>query len=508
MEFNIKITSIEKQRDNSSIVIAIFESRQLSPTAEHLDKISNGYLSSLLRHDALEGKIGQSLLLYNVPNVLSKRILLIGCGKQNEMDLQKYRKIMHTIITKLNDSGSMEAVLFLIEPNLSEEKVYWSIRQLIESAHETLYSFNQFKQRSSTTQPILRKITFNVSGQNQWTASIEAIQHSLAIAKGIKIAKDLGNMPPNICNSSYLTLLANQLATTYNNYITTHIINEKEMDSLSMNAYLAVGSGSKNESLMSIIKYKGHLDTNARPIVLVGKGVTFDSGGVSLKPGKNMHHMKYDMCGAAAVYAIMNIIADLKLPLNVIGVLASCENMPGSRAYRPGDILTTMSGQTVEVLNTDAEGRLILCEALTYINRFNPEIVIDIATLTGACVIALGNHMSGLLSNYDPLVNELITASKQANDHVWHLPISKTYQKQIDSKFADIANIGEGEAGAITAACFLARFTKKYHWAHLDIAGTAWDSKNNTGATGRPVALLSQFLLNRSHLKIKSLTKI
>ncbi|MDU0908973.1 MAG: leucyl aminopeptidase, partial [Klebsiella pneumoniae] len=257
---------------------------------------------------------------------------------------------------------------------------------------------------------------------------------------------------------------------------------EQQMRELGMNAYLAVGNGSQNESLMSVIEYKGNPAEDARPIVLVGKGLTFDSGGISIKPAEGMDEMKYDMCGAAAVYGVMRMVAELQLPLNVIGVLAGCENMPGGRAYRPGDVLTTMSGQTVEVLNTDAEGRLVLCDVLTYVERFEPEAVIDVATLTGACVIALGHHITGLL----------------AGDRAWRLPLADELQDQLESNFADMANIGGRPGGAITAGCFLSRFTRKYNWAHLDIAGTAWRSGKAKGATGRPVALLSQFLLNRA----------
>ncbi|EIR14267.1 cytosol aminopeptidase family, catalytic domain protein [Yersinia pestis PY-08] len=251
---------------------------------------------------------------------------------------------------------------------------------------------------------------------------------------------------------------------------------------------------------MSVIEYKGNPNKDAKPIVLVGKGLTFDSGGISIKPAEGMDEMKYDMCGAATVYGVMRVVAELQLPLNVVGVLAGCENMPGGRAYRPGDILTTMSGQTVEVLNTDAEGRLVLCDALTYVERFEPELVIDIATLTGACVVALGNHLTGLMSNHNPLAHELIGASEQAGDRAWRLPLGEEYYEQLDSNFADMANIGGRAGGAITAGCFLSRFTRKYSWAHLDIAGTAWRSGKNKGATGRPVALLSQFLLNRAGL--------
>ncbi|WP_025474544.1 leucyl aminopeptidase, partial [Yersinia pestis] len=336
--------------------------------------------------------------------------------------------------------------------------------------------------------------------RRELTSGERAIQHGLAIASGIKAAKDLGNMPPNICNAAYLASQARQLADAFSTNTVTRVIGEQQMKELGMHAYLAVGHGSQNESLMSVIEYKGNPNKDAKPIVLVGKGLTFDSGGISIKPAEGMDEMKYDMCGAATVYGVMRVVAELQLPLNVVGVLAGCENMPGGRAYRPGDILTTMSGQTVEVLNTDAEGRLVLCDALTYVERFEPELVIDIATLTGACVVALGNHLTGLMSNHNPLAHELIGASEQAGDRAWRLPLGEEYYEQLDSNFADMANIGGRAGGAITAGCFLSRFTRKYSWAHLDIAGTAWRSGKNKGATGRPVALLSQFLLNRAGL--------
>ncbi|HCN7127540.1 TPA: leucyl aminopeptidase, partial [Escherichia coli] len=325
-----------------------------------------------------------------------------------------------------------------------------------------------------------------------------AIQHGLAIAAGIKAAKDLGNMPPNICNAAYLASQARQLADSYSKNVITRVIGEQQMKELGMHSYLAVGQGSQNESLMSVIEYKGNASEDARPIVLVGKGLTFDSGGISIKPSEGMDEMKYDMCGAATVYGVMRMVAELQLPINVIGVLAGCENMPGGRAYRPGDVLTTMSGQTVEVLNTDAEGRLVLCDVLTYVERFEPEAVIDVATLTGACVIALGHHITGLMANHNPLAHELIAASEQSGDRAWRLPLGDEYQEQLESNFADMANIGGRPGGAITAGCFLSRFTRKYNWAHLDIAGTAWRSGKAKGATGRPVALLAQFLLNRA----------
>ncbi len=481
MEFSVKSGSPEKQR-SACIVVGVFEPRRLSPIAEQLDKISDGYISALLRRGELEGKPGQTLLLHHVPNILSERILLIGCGKERELDERQYKQVIQKTINTLNDTGSMEAVCFLTELHVKGRNNYWKVRQAVETAKETLYSFDQLKTNKSEPRRPLRKMVFNVPTRRELTSGERAIQHGLAIAAGIKAAKDLGNMPPNICNAAYL---ASQRASWPTPIAKTSspVIGEQQMRELGMNAYLAVGNGSQNESLMSVIEYKGNPAEDARPIVLVGKGLTFDSGGISIKPAEGMDEMKYDMCGAAAVYGVMRMVAELQLPLNVIGVLAGCENMPGGRAYRPGDVLTTMSGQTVEVLNTDAEGRLVLCDVLTYVERFEPEAVIDVATLTGACVIALGHHITGLMSNHNPLAHELIGASELAGDRAWRLPLADEFQDQLESNFADMANIGGRPGGAITAGCFLSRFTRKYNWAHLDIAGTAWRSGKAKGAT-------------------------
>ncbi|MCP1065991.1 leucyl aminopeptidase [Serratia symbiotica] len=497
MEFSVKSGSPEKQR-SACIIVGIFEPRRLSPIAEQLDKISDGYISALLRRGELEGKVGQTLLLYHVPNILSERILLIGCGKERELDERPYKQVIQKTINTLNDTGSMETVCFLTELHVKGRNTYWNVRQAVETAKETLYTFDQLKSNKVELRRPLRKMVFNVPTRRELASGERAIQHGLAVASGIKAAKDLGNMPPNICNAGYLASKARQLADAFSTYITTRIIGEQQMKELGMHAYLAVGAGSQNESLMSVIEYRGNPILDAKPIVLVGKGLTFDSGGISIKPAENMDEMKYDMCGAATVYGVLHVVAELNLPLNVVGVLAGCENMPGARAYRPGDVLTTMSGQTIEVLNTDAEGRLVLCDTLTYVERFDPELVIDIATLTGACVIALGHHITGLMSNHNLLAHELLGAAEQAGDRAWRLPMLDEYYEQLDSIFADMANIGGRPGGAITAACFLSRFTRKYSWAHLDIAGTAWRSGKAKGATGRPVALLSQFLLNRA----------
>ncbi|VEI46582.1 leucyl aminopeptidase [Actinobacillus equuli] len=285
------------------------------------------------------------------------------------------------------------------------------------------------------------------------------MDHGKAVSTGVACAKNVANCPPNVCNPAYLAELAKGLANEYEN-IQTRILDEAEMGSLSMNAYLAVSRGSQNPAYLSVIEYRNHPNPDAKPIVLVGKGLTFDSGGISIKPSDSMDEMKYDMGGAASVYGTMKALAEMKLPLNVIGVLAGCENMPDGNAYRPGDILTTMNGLTVEVLNTDAEGRLVLCDTLTYVERFEPELVIDVATLTGACMIALGAHNSGLMSTSNVLANDLLNAAEQADDKAWRLPLGEEYQEQLKSNFADLANIGGRLGGAITAGQFLSNFTK------------------------------------------------
>ena len=494
MEFSVKSGSPEKQR-SACIVVGVFEPRRLSSVAEQLDRISDGYLSALLRRGDLEGKPGQMLLLHQVPGVLSERVLLVGCGKERELDERQFKQIMQKTISTLNETGSMEAVCFLTELHVKGRDTYWKVRQAIETTQAGLYNFDQFKTNKAELRRPLRKLVFNVPTRRELPTGERAIVHGLAVAKGVKVCRDVGNMPPNVCTPAYLASQARRLGDACPN-ITTKVIGEQQMAELGMNSYLAVARGSENEAMMSIMEYKGHPD--AKPIVLIGKGLTFDSGGISIKPADGMDEMKYDMGGAASVLGTMHALADLQLPINVIGVLAGAENMPDGKAYRPGDILTSMSGQTIEVLNTDAEGRLVLCDALTYVDRFEPECVIDIATLTGACIVALGHHTTGLLANHNPLAHELLGAAELSGDKTWRLPLWDEYQEQLESPFADMANIGGRPAGAITAAAFLSRFTKKYNWAHLDIAGTAWKSGKDKGATGRPVPLLTQFLLSRA----------
>ena len=355
------------------------------------------------------------------------------------------------------------------------------------------YRYDQYKSKKAET--ILEHIDLIATKSTLDDAQIALIA---AVEQGQSTARDLGNCPPNICFPEYLAEQALQLAQEFPELVKVTVLDEQQLADLGMNAFLAVSKGSERPGRVITIEYLAK--TEDAPVVLVGKGVTFDTGGISLKPGLGMDEMKYDMCGAASVLGTMRALCEAKLPIHVIGAIAAAENMPSGHATRPGDIVTTMSGQTVEILNTDAEGRLVLCDTLTYIKRFNPALVIDIATLTGACVVALGSVLSGLFSPDDELAQEIETAGQQSFDRVWRMPVIDDYQEQLDSPFADIGNIGGPKAGAVTAACFLQRFTRDYRWAHLDVAGTAWNSGAAKGATGRPVPLLVQFLANRAKL--------
>lgn len=496
MEFNVKSGTPEKQR-SACIVLGVYESRRLTPQAEQVDRASNGYLSQILRSGDMEGKLGQTLFLYQVPNILTERILLIGCGKEREFSENEYQQVITTAIQTLHTTGSLEAVNFLSNLHVKGHNTYWNIRQAVEITSNSLYRFDQFKSQVEAPRRPLKKLTFALASRKELAIGEEALQHALAISQAQRIAKNLVNMPGNIATPSYLAQQALGLAEATDN-IECKIIGEKEMHSLGMHAYLAVSQGSEQEAQLAMLSYQGAPDRELAPIVLIGKGVTFDSGGLSLKSASGMAHMKYDMGGAASVYAVMHALSQLQLPLNVIGLIAGVENMPSASAYRPSDVITSMSGLSIEIINTDAEGRLILCDTLTYAQTFNPELMIDVATLTGSCIEALGHHMSALLSNNNGLAHELVRAGEEARDPAWQLPLNSDYQAQIESEIADIKNVGCDGAGAITAGCFLSRFTNKYPWAHIDIAGSAWKSaKPHLGATGRPCALLIQYLLNK-----------
>ncbi len=495
MDFSVKSGNPHKQR-TACVVVGVFESRRLSPAAEDVDKASNGYLANIVRRGDMEGKLGQTLLLHSVTGTLCDRVLMVGCGKEREFGPKQYRQAVSAACNTLNQTGAMEAVSYLTDLHVKGHELHWKIRQAVEVTESNLYRFDQLKSKRDTERRPLRKLIFSVPSRRELTEGERAIAEGQAICAGMTLSKDLGNLPGNLCTPSYLANQAKELAKGQKQ-LKVSVLEEADMKKLQMGALLSVTRGSRQPPKLISLEYNG-AGNDSKPVVLVGKGITFDSGGISLKPGAAMDEMKYDMCGAATVLGVLKAVMELKLPMNVVGVIPTCENLPDGDASKPGDIVTSMSGQTIEILNTDAEGRLILCDALTYAKKFNPNVVIDIATLTGACIIALGNQASGLLSNHSPLAHDLLNAGREANDRAWELPLWDEYQEQLKSNFADMANIGGKGAGTITAACFLARFTKKYHWAHLDIAGTAWNSGDKKGATGRPVPLLVQYLLDQA----------
>ncbi|SEP30758.1 leucyl aminopeptidase [Nitrosovibrio sp. Nv6] len=506
MKFSIKSGNPEKQR-SACIVVGVFEPRKLTKAAEAIDRIADGYIKGILRSGDMEGKAGSALVLHGVPNTLCERVLLVGLGKEQEFSDKTYRDAVRTTFKTLHETGATDATLFLTEVDVKNRDTAWKVSQTAIVAMESAYRFDRLKSKVEDNKPHLRKVTLatmNMSPGAELTASEEALQQGLAIADGMNLAKDLGNLAPNICTPTYLAEQASDIARTHK--LKATILEQKDMEKLGMGALLAVARGSRQPAKLIVLEYWGQAkgekkEKKGKPVVLVGKGVTFDTGGISLKPAAEMDEMKYDMCGAASVLGTITAVVKMGLPINLIGIIPTTENMPGGNATKPGDVVTSMSGQTIEILNTDAEGRLILCDALAYAERYEPETVIDIATLTGACVIALGHVASGLLSPDEELAEELLDASTRAADRAWRLPLWDEYQEQLKSNFADMGNIGGRAAGTITAACFLSRFTKKYRWAHLDVAGTAWKSGKEKGATGRPVPLLTQFLIGRARKK-------
>jgi leucyl aminopeptidase len=494
MEISIKSGSPEKQR-GACVVVGIFDHRKLSVAAELIDKAANGYLADILRRGDMDGKQGGSLLLHNVPGVPCERVLLVGLGKEREFRDKAYLDAVRCTIKSLTDTGATEASLYLTEIPVKKRDLAWNVEQAVLVANELLYRFDQMKSKSEGKKQNLRKLTLGVQRRGDLAPAEAAAARGQAIAAGVKLAKDLGNLPGNVCTPTYLADQAKAMAKEFG--LGIEVMEQAEIEKLGMGSFLSVAKGSDEPPRFIVLNHKGG-DKKQKPVVLVGKGITFDSGGISLKPGADMDEMKYDMCGAASVLGALRAAAELKLPLNITGLIATCENMPSGRANKPGDVVTSMSGQTIEILNTDAEGRLILCDALTYAEKLDPACVVDIATLTGACVIALGHVATGLLANNDGLARELLHAGESAADRCWQLPLWDDYQELLKSNFADMANIGGRAGGTITAACFLSKFADKYDWAHLDIAGTAWKSGKEKGGTGRPVGLLVHFLAKRA----------
>lgn len=497
MDFNIKTGQPEKLRCDC-LVLPVFETAKLPENTAKINKISNDSINNVIKMGDITGKFGQTLLLRNLSGITSDRVLLVGCGKENEFSDSKYREIMSKAITVLNSTGTKEAAYFLSDINVPNRDTVWKVQQAIVATMSAMYKFTEFKSAPIKAKDLreVKKITFMINNKRDQERAEAAINVGVAISTAMNLTKDLANTPANICTPAYLAKSAVQLSKTYKS-VSTAVLERKDMQTLKMGALLSVAQGSINPPKLITLEYRG-ANKNQQPIVLVGKGITFDTGGNSLKPGPNMIGMKFDMCGAAAVLGLVQFAAELHLPINIVGVIAAAENMPGPTATRPDDIVTTMAGITVEILNTDAEGRLVLSDALTYCERFKPEVVIDMATLTGACVAALSSYHAGLFANDQTLANDLLTAGLKSGDKCWQMPMTDEYQKLIDSNIADIMNIGGPEAGSITAACFLSRFTHKYKWAHLDIAGTACKfTGKDRGATGQPIPLIAEYLLSK-----------
>jgi leucyl aminopeptidase len=497
MEYQLKTGDLSKLR-SPCLILGIFDKRGLSVPAQAIDSASSGFLSGVMKRGDMEGKQGQTLMLYDIPGISAERVLLVGMGAEKEFSLPGLAKSLAPAIGVLNEAHPIDATFALPVLETGEADLYDLLRQSVICAEERVYRFTQCKSAPEKQARPLKRLGLFIGDQSKSRRLEQAITHGRAIATGVTLARDLANLPGNICTPNHLAEQAKKLAGK-SDKLRVKVLQEKQMQNLGMGALLSVSRGSRQPAKLIVMEYTGG-KPKSKPVVLVGKGLTFDAGGISLKPAAAMDEMKYDMCGGASVIGTMAACIEMGLPINLVGIVPASENLPDGDANKPGDIVTSMSGQTIEILNTDAEGRLILCDSLTYAERYKPVAVIDIATLTGACVIALGAHASGLLGNDDALTDEILAAGKKSGDRAWQLPLWEDYQGQLDSNFADMANIGGKGAGTITAACFLARFTKKYKWAHLDIAGTAWKSGAENGATGRPVPLLTQFLLKRCGL--------
>ena len=491
MEFSTNAAAPEKCKSDC-VVVGVFEGRRLTSAAQALDRAAKGRLAAILKRGDLEGRLGSTLLLHDVPGTAAARVLLVGLGKEAEFGAKAYRDAVRAAVKALSEGGAANATLYLADAPVKEHDRDWALMHAAVVAAEATYRFDQLKSKKDNGKS-LKQIALGVA--NARADGAAAIARGAALAEGMTLARDLGNLPSNICTPSYLAKRAQALARRHD--LRCEVLDEKAMEKLGMGALLAVTRGTREPARLIVLHYAGG-PRKQKPVALVGKGITFDTGGISLKPSAEMDEMKYDMSGAGSVLGTLEALARMRLPVNVVGVIPTCENMPGGNAIKPGDIVTSMSGQTIEILNTDAEGRLILCDALTYAERFEPACVVDVATLTGACVIALGSHASGLFANDDELAAELLRAGTDSGDRAWQLPLWDDYQSQLKSNFADMSNLGGRPAGAITGACFLARFAKAYKWAHLDIAGTASVSGDAKGATGRPVPLLSEFLMRRA----------
>ena len=497
MQFSIRTQSPEKCK-TGCLVLGVHADGVLARAAQAADKAAGGELRRALAQGDLAGKAGATLLLRRVPGLAAERVLLVSMGARAEYGVTAFRETVRGIGLALKGLGAKDAALFVGDLAVATRGQPWAVRPAALILREAFYVFDQLKTQKKPAAPALAAVMVAVMGVPVTLQAQAALKEAVATADGADLARTLGNLPPNLCTPSYLADEARKIAKQFK--LGLEVLERRDMEKLGMGALLAVTAGSRQPPKLIVLRYAGAAKSK-KPLVLVGKGITFDTGGISLKPGAEMDEMKFDMSGAGSVLGALRALAGMRAPVNVIGVVPTCENMPDGAATRPGDIVTTMSGQTVEILNTDAEGRLILCDALTYAERFAPEAVVDIATLTGACVIALGHVATGLFANDQKLADDIVAAGDDAWDRVWQLPLWDDYQEQLRSNFADMANIGGRPAGSITAACYLARFTRKLKWAHLDIAGTAWRSGRDKGSTGRPVPLLVRLALRRAGRK-------
>jgi leucyl aminopeptidase len=499
MKFSIKALSPERVKTGCLVLGVLRDAKHpggvLSDAARVADRAARGALRAVLARGDLSARPGSTLLLRDVHGIAAERVLLVGMGEPAELNENAYRDALRGAAHALKELGAKDAVLFLADVKVGRRPVQWNIRQLVLGLRDAFYRFDELKTQKKPTAPALASVTVALSGASGMLRAAQALDEAVATADGVALARTLGNLPANICTPTYLADEAKKLARRHK--LGIEVLERRDMEKLGMGALVSVTKGSRQPPKLIVLRYSGGRK-GAAPTVLVGKGITFDTGGISLKPGAEMDEMKFDMSGAASVLGALRALAALRAPVNVVGVIPACENMPGGAASKPGDVVTTLSGQTVEILNTDAEGRLILCDALTYAERFKPEVMVDIATLTGACVIALGHVASGVFANDQKLADEILAAGDDAWDRAWQMPLWEDYQEQLRSNFADMANIGGRPAGSVTAACYLSRFTKKQRWAHLDIAGTAWKSGREKGSTGRPVPLLVRFVLRHA----------
>jgi leucyl aminopeptidase len=494
MEFKA-IIDAKARNEAGCAVVGVYEDGNLGKAGHQIDKQTGGLIGKLHADGDFSGKLSEVLLLPAPAGAAAARVLLVGLGARASFGRKQYRRALQSTVQALAKTGARDAVVYLALEQAGDLDVEYRARNVAEVFCAQLYKIPDLKTSAKPKAPRLSSVGVAVADARAYKAATQGLRIGAAVGSGLALSRDLANLPPNVCTPTYLGTRAQGLAKDFPS-IKTKVLDENAIKALKMGAFLAVAQGSDQPPRLIVCEYHGG-KKGEPPICLVGKGITFDSGGISLKDPPAMDEMKFDMSGAAAVLGTLRTIAELKLPVNLVVIVATCENMPGGGAVKPADIVTSMSGQTVEILNTDAEGRLILCDAITYSRRFKPAAVIDVATLTGACIIALGNHFSGLMSNDETLADDLASAGIRADDRAWRLPIGEEYVDQLKSNFADIANIGGREGGACTAASFLSKFAKDLQWAHLDVAGTAWLGGAQKGSTGRPVPLLVDFLINR-----------